>query len=115
MISPPRSARIWYPDCVALAPPTTWNHRGRKTTGAKNAIDAMNIAMTEIVNERLRKSSSGTMGSTARDSTQTKSAVIASPARISPPTAGSAQLPLCSLVSPTRIGTSAATRTVAPR
>jgi len=22
---------------VALAPPTTWNHRGRKTTGAKKA------------------------------------------------------------------------------
>ena len=100
---------------MALAPPTTWNQRGKNTTGAKKAMEAMNIAMTEIVKDRLRKSSSGTMGSTARDSTQTKSPVIASPARISPPIAGSAQLPLCLLVSPTRIGTSAATRTVAPR
>ena len=100
---------------MALAPPTTWNHRGRKTIGAKKAIDATNIAITEIVKERLRKSSSGTIGSIARDSIHTKIAAITRPSAMRPPTDGSPQLALCLLVSPTRIGTSAATRTVAPR
>ena len=81
----------------------------------KKAIEAMNIAMTEIVNDRLVKSRIGTIGSAERSSIQTKAAVIARPAAMSPPTVASAQAPLCLLLRPMRIGTSAATSTVAPR
>ena len=75
----------------------------------------MNIAITERVKERLRKSSIGTIGSLVRASIQTKSAVMASPAAMRPPTVRSPQFPDCLFVKPMRIGTSAATRTVAPR
>ena len=75
----------------------------------------MNIAITEIVNERLRKRAIGMMGSATRDSIHTSTAAISRPTRIRPPTIGSVQFPDCLLVRPTRIGTSAATSTEAPR
>src|SRR5207253_2579288 len=67
------------------------------------------------VRSRVRKRPSGTIGSDARDSTQTKIAATASPRTMRPPTAGSPQLPVCLLVRPTRIGTRAPASTDAPR
>ena len=70
--------------------------------------------MTEIVNVRIRKRPRGTMGSTARDSIQMKSAPSASPRTIRPPTAGSVHSPACLLVRPTRKGAMAPAKTAAP-
>ena len=52
-----------------MSPTTTWNQRGRNTTVAKKPNAARKTATTEMVNERFRNSSSGTIGSAVRDST----------------------------------------------
>ena len=76
---------------MAEAPPTTWYQRGRNTIAAKNPNAARKTEATDTVNARLRNSSSGTIGSAARDSTQMNPARTTSPRPISPPTAGSPQ------------------------
>jgi hypothetical protein len=92
---------------------TTWNQRGRNTTAARNPNDARKNAATEIVNERIRNSSSGTIGSRHATRRPEHQPMIA-PSTMSPPTVGSVQSAPCLLVSPIRMGTSAAVNNAAP-
>ena len=80
----------------------------------KNPNAARNIAATETEKFRIRNRASGTIGSAARDSIHRKTTPIASPARIRPPTAGSAHSPVCLLVSPIRKSVMARAKTAAP-
>ena len=82
---------------------------------AKNPKAARKTAATDTVNDRLRKSPSGTIGSTARDSTTRKATRTRAPIPISPPTVGSPQSAACLLVNPTRIGINAPVNSAAPR
>ena len=105
-----------YPDSVALAPATVWNQRGRKMTAPKKPNAARDIAITEIVNARIRNSASGTIGSGARDSIRMKITPKTSPIRISPPTDGSVQSRVGDFcVRPIRKGAIARANTPAPR
>ena len=115
MISPPTRGRIWYPDSVADDPRTTWNQRGMKITAAKKPMAARKMANTLEVKARSRNRWSGRMGSLARDSTTRKTTAMIVPRIIRPPTSGSVHSPNCFWVSPTRMGTRAATRSAAPR
>jgi len=81
---------------------------------AKKPNATRNIATTEIENDRLRKSPSGTIGSAARDSTKRKIRPNTSPTMISPPTFGSVHSPVCLFESPMRNGAIAAVNTAAP-
>ena len=83
-------------------------------TRVKNPKAARNIALTEIVNVRIRKRLSGTIGSATRDSIQTKIAAKTRPMAMRPPTAGSDHWPVCLFVRPMRTGAMASAKTSAP-
>ncbi len=76
---------------------------------------ARNTEPTETANARVRNSSSGTIGSAARDSIHTNAPSTSAPIRIRPPTVRSVQSADCLLVRPMRIGTSAPVNSAAPR
>src|SRR3954454_2092350 len=79
------------PEFVGVNPWTIWNQRGRKMIAPKNAKAAKNVATIDAAYVRFRNRLSGTIGSFARDSAQTKSTTPTRPARIRTPTCGEAQ------------------------
>ena len=82
---------------------------------AKNPTDAKNEAAAAAVNVRLRKSSSGMIGSSTFASMKRKRPRSASPSEMSPATSGVANALVCTLVRPMRTGTIPAAKTSAPK
>ena len=82
---------------------------------AKNPNEAKNEAAAAAAKVRLRKSSSGMIGSSTFASMKRKSPSSASPSEIRPATSGVANALVCTLVRPINTGMMPAAKTSAPR
>ena len=82
---------------------------------AKNPTEAKNEAAAAAAKVRLRKSSSGMIGSSTFASMKRKRPRSTSPSEISPATSGVANALVCTLVSPISTGMMPAAKTRAPK
>ncbi len=79
------------PERVGVAPLTTWRKSGRYVTAPKRASPTMKPIALATRKMRLRKSSSGRIGSAARDSIHTKSGTSTAATTINPITCNERQ------------------------
>ena len=97
-----------------LSPLTIWNHSGRKMIRIEKPKTAKKVATAETAKVRLRKRSSGIIGSLAFASATMKSTRKTTPTPNQPRTEGSSQLVVSARVRAIRTGTTAPTKVTTP-